>query len=445
MMNNRKRLESIKLTIDRFFIIKILKLDYVLIALSLYFTSSVNAGEFETHTLDLQTAIIKSLQHNPELASVEFQLRSADANTDQAAVGEKPEINFSLEDAIGSGGFSGLDGSQSTLSISWILERSLLARRVDAMKSEKGTVYVQQEIKRYDISAATAHTFLSALAFQEQSKVSAKAEEGARRALSDVRKRTESGKAPMADLLRAEIELERRRLEIENIAHELDVAKRLLAAQWGATSFNFSTLSGSLMLNRAVLDFSAMEQRIQESPRVRFFLTQERLKQSQSALAEEEAKNRFRFKTGVRRIEQSDDYAVVFGLSIPFGGATRNQARIAALSEEQAGFRADAHAEKIKLSAKLYSLYEAYKHNVHLSDALEKMIIPRLEKALFETQKAYEVGRYSYREWSTVQQEVLAARLELIGSRLAAHSNAVELERLTGQPILTSISTDLEH
>jgi cobalt-zinc-cadmium efflux system outer membrane protein len=445
MTNNLIRLATIKLAIDWLFNLKVRSLDYALLALSLCFTTGVNAGEPEFQTLDLHTAIMKSLEHNPALESVEYELRSADAYAQQAAVGEKPEVSFSMEDAFGSGDFSGLDSSQSTLSISWILERSLLARRVDTRISEKGAVYVKQEIKRYDISAATAHIFMTVLAFQEQSKVSAKAEESARRALRDVRKRTESGKAPIADLLRAEIELERRRLEIENITHELDVARRLLAAQWGATSLNFSTLSGSLMLNGAVLDFSEMEQRIQQSPRVRLFLTQERVKQSELALAEEEAKNRLRFKTGVRRIDQSDDYAVVFGLSIPFGGAKQNQALIAALSEEQAGFRADARAEKIKLSAKLYSLYEGYKHNVHLSDALEKMIIPRLEKALLETQKAYDVGRYSYREWSTVQQEVLAARLELIGSRLAAHSNAVELERLTGQPILTSISTDLEH
>jgi len=431
-----------KPTCNRFYISNVGTLFRFLIASFLCFSASISADEFDKSALDLRTAISKSLQQSPELAGLSFRLRSADLYAKQAAVGEKPEISLRLEDAFGSNAFSGLSNSQSTLSISWILERSLLAQRVNAKTSEKNIIYIEQEIKQYDIAASTAHAFLNTLALQEQSKVAVEAQLSASRALADIGKRTESGKTPMADFLRAEIELERRRLEIENIAHELDVARRQLAAQWGATSINFPILSGSLHLHKGVADFSTLQQRIQESPRVRLFLTRERVKQSEAALAQEEAKNRLRFNTGVRSVGQGDDYAMVFGLSMPFGGAKQNQARIAALVEEQAGFRADAHAEKIKLSATIYGLYEGYKHNVHLSDALEKMIIPRLEKALQETRKAYTVGRYGYREWSSVQQEVLAARMELISTRLAAHSNAVELERLTGQSISTSIELE---
>lgn len=433
-----------KPTIDRFFMSNIRELHRCLMVLCLCFTATAGADELERLALDLPTAISRSLEHSPELASVEFRVRSADAYSQQAAVGEKPEVSLSIEDALGSGEFSGLDSSQSTLSISWILERSLLKRRVDTKQSEKDVVQVEQEIKKYDISAATAHAFLNALAVQERLSIANKAEQGAKRALNDIRKRTELGKAPAADLLRAEVDLERRRLEIDDITHELDVAKRLLAAQWGATSVNFSTLAGSLMLNQKTIDFPTLEQLIAESPRVKLFLTQERVKQSEIALAEEEAKNRLRFNTGVRRIDRSDDYAMVVGVSMPFGGAKRNQARINALTAEQSGYLADARAEQVNLSAKLYALYESFKHNTHLSEALDKEIIPRLEKALVETRKAYEIGRYSYREWSSVQQDVLAARLELTDTRLAAHSNAVELERLTGQSISTNISTDLE-
>lgn len=431
-----------KPTCNRFFMLNIRMLSRFIITLLLCVTASINANEFDKSALDLSTAISKSLQQSPELASLEFRLRSADLNAKQAAVGEKPELSLRVEDAFGSGAFSGLGNSQSTLSISWILERSLLAQRVNAKASEKHIIQIEQEIKQYDIAASTAHAFLQILALQEQSKVAVEAQFSASRALADIAKRTESGKSPMADLLRAEIELERRRLEIENIAHELDVARRQLAAQWGATSINFPSLAGSLNLGGGIADFSVLEQGIQESPRVRFFLTQERVKQSEAALALEEAKNRLRFDTGVRRLGHGDDYAVVFGLSMPFGGAKQNQARIAALAEERAGLRAEAHAEQIKLSATLYGLYESYKHNVHLSNALEAMIIPRLEKALRETRKAYTVGRYEYREWSSMQQQVLTARLELISTRLAAHSNAVELERLTGQSISTAIELE---
>ena len=340
-----------------------------------------------------------------------------------------------IEDALGSGNFSGLDGSQSTLSISWILERSLLARRVDSKLAEKNVVQVEQQVKQYDVAAATAHAFISALALEEKLTIAEQAKRSARQALHDVRKRSESGKSPAADLLRAEVELERRKLDIDDVKHELEVSKRELAAQWGATSAGFTSLSGSLALDGEVMSFAELEQGFIDSPKVKYFLTQERVKQSEIALAQEQAKNRLRFNTGVRRLDQTDDYALVLGVSMPFGGKQRNRARIDALTQEQAGAAAQASAAQIKLNAEVFGLYEGYQHNVHLSEALADEIIPRLEKALVATRNAYDLGRYSYREWSAVQQDVFAAYLELTATRLAAHSNRVELERLTGQSI----------
>lgn len=428
---------------DRSFILNARNFPLCLIGLCFCFLGSASANELDSQTLDLRTAIVRSLEQNLEIASIESRVKSAASYTKHASVGERPQVSFTVEDALGSGDFSGLDNSQSTLSISWILERSLLKRQVETKRSESDLVGIEQEIKRYDVSAETAHAFLTALAFQERLSVAMKAEEGSKRALGDIRKRAQSGKAPAADLLRAEVSLERRQLDIDDITHELDVAKRVLAAQWGARSVDFSTLLGSLKIAESAVDFSVIEQSIIDSPRVKLFLTKERVMDSEIALAKEQAKNRLRFNTGVRRLDSSDDYAMVVGISMPFGGAKRNQNQINALTEEQVAYQTDARAEQVKLSAQLYGLFESFKHNRHLSEALETEIIPRLEKALLETRKAYDVGRYSYREWSSVQQDVLAAKLELTDTRLAAQSNAVELERLTGQPIsITPISTN---
>jgi cobalt-zinc-cadmium efflux system outer membrane protein len=66
--------------------------------------------------------------------------------------------------------------------------------------------------------------------------------------------------------------------------------------------------------------------------------------------------------------------------------------------------------------------------------------LPRLERALTETQKAYSLGKYSYRTWYALQSEVLETRMQLIDVRLAAHNNLTEIERLTGLNITASRS-----
>jgi len=86
----------------------------------------------------------------------------------------------------------------------------------------------------------------------------------------------------------------------------------------------------------------------------------------------------------------------------------------------------------------LFVFYEQLKHGIHLSELLKEQVIPRLEKALKETYKAYEMGRYSYLEWLSVQNELLDAQSALLNASLSAHQNKIEIERLTGAHLNTS-------
>lgn len=421
-----------KPTCYRFFVLQYRYLVRLVFTGLLCVAPPVLALEPESSDLSLQEAVAKSLNHHPELAGFNYRMKSTEAYAKQAAVGEKPEINLTIEDAFGSGEFGSLDSAQSTLSISWILEAALLDRRVGAFQAKKTLVEIEREIKSYDIAAETTHDFLTVLAYQERLLVAEQAKKQAQFILKDIEKRVDAGKSPRADQLRAEVSLERRELDVEDIHHELKAAKRKLAAQWGQTSIAFDKVSGSLILPEQVADYVQLQAAISENPNIRYFLTQQRVTDSEITLAKEEAKNRWRINTGVRRYERTDDYGFTVGVSLPIGKSNRNQGRVSALSAEQDRYRADAQAKEIQLATQLYILYEELKHSHHLNDALANKILPRLEQALNETQKAYEVGKYSYLEWSAVQNDVLATRMELIDARLKAHSNMIEIERLTG-------------
>ena len=119
------------------------------------------------------------------------------------------------------------------------------------------------------------------------------------------------------------------------------------------------------------------------------------------------------------------------GITLPFGG-NNNQGKISSLSADKSRYQAELTATEIQLLTQVFVLYQELMHSYHVSNSLTHEIIPRLEKALKETYKAYQLGKYSYQEWSSVQQEVYDAQFSLIDARLTAHKNTVELERLTG-------------
>lgn len=395
------------------------------------------------NTLSLQDAVTRSLASNPALSGYNYRLKTVDGYTQQAATATPPVIGLEVEDALGSGDYSEFDSAQATLSISWILEQALIDRRVAAAESTRSLVEINHEVRRYDVAAETARDFLAVLGLQERRVLATSAQQLARDALAEVTRRVNLGKTPMADQLKAEVNLERRAQEVINIEYELVSAKRMLAAQWGAASVEFGDVSGNLKAGASLPPFAELEQAIAGNPSLQYFLTQERVLESEIALAKAEYKNRLAFSAGLRRFEATDDYGVVAGVSLPLGGSNRNAGKISALRAEQDVYRSEAQATEIKLKARLFVLYQEIQRSLGNRDALERRIIPRLEKALTETQKAYGIGKYTYLEWASLQQELLDARQALIDAGLASQQNATEIERLTGQMVFPSNEENL--
>jgi cobalt-zinc-cadmium efflux system outer membrane protein len=80
----------------------------------------------------------------------------------------------------------------------------------------------------------------------------------------------------------------------------------------------------------------------------------------------------------------------------------------------------------------LFALYEELQHSLHRAITLRDQILPRVEVALVETQRAFELGRYSYFELRAAQDDALRARTEATVALIDAHRNVIEIEALTG-------------
>tara|TARA_R110002167_G_scaffold51872_18_gene150090 strand:- start:1181 stop:2488 length:1308 start_codon:yes stop_codon:yes gene_type:complete len=389
-------------------------------------------------SLTLSEAIQRSFANHPELRAFSYRRAAADGMAQQARVGSRPQLDLSVEDALGSGDYSGADSLQSTLSISWVLEGDLLQRRGHSVDVQKRVISDEQAIKKLDVAAETARQFLTVVVYQQRKALAEAARAQAESVAKELSKRMDAGKSLLADKLRAEAELARADIALEDLDHEIRGAKRMLATQWNARQTDFDIASGSLAIAADKLNYEALAQQLSSHPRVRKLLSQERVAQSEIALAKTEARSRWQFSTGVRRFENTDDYALVAGFTVPLGGEQRNSGRIAALAAERDRYRADADAMQIVLEARLYVLLQEFQHAQHVVGALREQILPRLEKAQSEARNAYQLGRYSYQDWRGVQQELLATRSYLLDSQFKAQLTRVEIERLSGLPLLGS-------
>ncbi len=389
-------------------------------------------SEANKRTISLHEAVIRTIEHNPDLRSFDYRLKVQQGRVQQAGLAPSPELSFQLEDVLGTGNNKGLDSAQATLSISWVLERGIRQRYVDAARAGSSLIEVEADIKQLDAAAETARRYLVSLAYQAREVNADNTVQLAKETISSVRKRVKAGKTPEAELSRAQAELARRKLEREDIEHELLSANRRLAAQWGETTLTFARVEGDITRLLQVASFEILKSQLPQNPEFARLLSEQLLKKAELQLALAQDRPNWRVNAGISHLNSSKDQAFVAGFSIPFGERTRNPGRIAEARANLAKTNSEEHAARIHIETALYVMYEKLQHSLHIIESVRDAIIPPLEQALTETRRAYNLGRYSYLELRSVQTELLDAHNALVEASIDAHRNIIEIERLTG-------------
>jgi cobalt-zinc-cadmium efflux system outer membrane protein len=388
--------------------------------------------------LDLRTALTRAAEHNKELAAFEYQFKEQEGRVEQAGLIPNPNLSLVVEDAVGSGSFEGFDSAQTTLSLGWVLERTIRRRRVAAAEAGSALLLTDAEILRLDLAAETAQRFLSSLATQTRLENAEEAVALAEDTVTAVSRRVRAGKSPSAELSRAEAGLATAKLARDDVGHELAIAYHRLAAQWGEVEPGFSRVSGELLTVPTTEPFATLQGRIDQNPRLTRFVSEARVAQANVRLAEAKRWPTLRPSVGVRRYEATDDFAAVAGVTIALPVLNRNQGRVTESRAALSRTRADAEATRVRVHTALFEVYEELQHHLHRASTLRDDVIPRLAKALDETRRGYEKGRYSYFEWRSVQADLLEARNELVEASTGAHRLVIALERLTGERVTKS-------
>ena len=383
-------------------------------------------------TISLNEAVVKTMVRNPELVAFGQQIQAQDGRVLQAGLAPNPELSLTVENALGTGEFNGFDSAEATLSIAWVLERGVRQRRLDTARAGVSLLTVEADIMRLDAAAETARLFFACLSNQARMVSTGEAVQLAADTVKAIQKRVKAGKSPQADLSRAQAELARMKLNQEDIEHELLSASRRLAAQWGETEPGFTRVSGNLLTLPNTESFTTLKARIDQNPDFSRFLSKQRLGEAELHLAEAQRKPNWRVSAGVRRHESFNDEALVANITIPLTLRNKNQGGIAEAQANLAQTEADAIAMRIRIETSLFVIYQELQHSLHRAKTFRDDVIPQLEQALADTRNAYELGRYSYFEWHTVQKDLLEARRALVEASVDAHKNTIEIERLTG-------------
>ena len=384
-------------------------------------------------SLTLLQAAELTLQRNPRLRAAPFGREAAAAELDRAALKPQWSVSLQIEDFAGTGALSGINASETTLRLSRIFEPSKVrSGRLSIAAAQQDKLKIELDIERLDLMTLLARRFATVVDRQELLQLATESVDVWQRAKELVETRERAGAAPAVERLRTEIRVANARWRVENITHELSAARLSLAATWGDLLPSFSQANASLCSLAELAPFESVIANLGRNPELLRFASEQQLHEARARMANARRRPDWTLSAGVRRIEYSNEQALVFGVSVPLGSSARTAPalRRAKALRQQSEF--NEQAARLDIHAALYELYQELLHTRTQVRLFDTEILPRASTILNEIKAGYSVGRFSHLELVTAQAELLAAR----GARLTACSDhqlqLIDIERLTG-------------
>ena len=392
--------------------------------------------------LTLQSALQKTMSHNPQLHQFSYTRERLLAERDLSALTPGYELGMTVENFAGSGEVGGFDAAEVTVALSSVIELGdKRTTRVSVADARLDRLALEKQAQTLDVLGDVTNAFIQVLTTQEELKVTTEAVALSESLYKTVQQRSISGAASDAEVMRAKAALAQSQLREEFVRQKGERQKISLAKFWGETNTQFSGVEGDLYTFGNPREFSELFSRIQQSPAIEIFASETRLKDAELRLAKTQNNADLNWQLGVRQQQASGDTGLTFGISMPLFSERRNGSRISAAIAERDAVLNQRTDRLLTLHERLFTAFSQRQQYVAAYQRLIQQIIPDLEKALSLTKDAYERGRLRYQDWIAAQQELQIAKQQLIETASAALLNQAVIEQLTAEPLTNFTST----
>ncbi len=389
--------------------------------------------------LTLDDAFARVAQSHPDLRLLEGQRNVLSAERDRALLRPALVAGIAVENALGSGDASGFGQAEISLTLAGVLERGgkLDARRALA-QVRIDALAVQRETRRLDLLAEVARRYLAINAAQDQRRIADLDVMQRQRTVAGARQRLVAGASPESVLLTAQAALARAEMERDRATQRGASARQHLAALWGERAPAFTVVAGDPLALPAIAEFSELDALLGGTPELARFADEARIGEARVQLARSQSTPDLDWQVGVRRLQASDDFALIGSVSMPLGSARRALPELRAAEAELALVGIEREVQGLSLYSTLVEAHGRYRVAQFEVTRLQSDVLPRLAKAESAAERAYRGGALSYMEWAFLQSERTTARKQQLEAALEAQRALIEIQRLTGQAFVAT-------
>lgn len=389
---------------------------------------ALTSGPAAARTITLLEALARAEEHSPLLTASEAAVAAAEARARQAGVSPNPELEVEVENALGTGPYSGIGGAELTVALGQRFERGGKrdARRALA-RAEVDLANANLLRARADIVRDVRIAFAELIAAEQRLELAREAITRAEELARTARLMVETGRDPPLRQLRAEASLAEVRAAEQRSLAEAQQAARALATLIGLPEEDLDAdgPTADTSIGAASSDGVPLAVRVADAER--------RVAEARIDVERSAAVSDITARAGVRGYAESDDVALVAGISLPLairdrnrGGVEAARADLLAAEARVAQARLDANRE-LRDAQSLLSASEA-----RLA-ALEGAGLEQAREAVRVARLGYAAGRFSLLDVLDAEAALNTALTSIVEARRDRARALAALERAQAQ------------
>lgn len=138
---------------------------------------------------------------------------------------------------------------------------------------------------------------------------------------------------------------------------------------------------------------------------------------------------------GITQYTDSNDSALVAGVSIPLPVLNRNQGNIAAAHQRLTKAMEERRAAEVLVTTALNSAYQSLAAVQAEVTTLRQEVLPGAQSAFEAVSRGYRLGKFGFLDVLEAQRTLFGAKAQYLRALASYHQAVAEVERLIGEPV----------
>jgi cobalt-zinc-cadmium efflux system outer membrane protein len=376
--------------------------------------------------LSLDEAVSRALAASPELQARGARVAAARAEQVQAGLRPNPILSVEAENLVGTGDYSVFEQPELTVTYEQPIERGgKRAARIAVAARGIELAEAQARVTRLDLAQDVQRAFINAQIADQLVWIAQQRLEIEKSMQAEALRRVRGYADPLFVETRANARVTEAELGVAEAKARQNAARTLLASFWGGSPTSIELPDGIEKPATISDDLAAADAKVSEAAIERA--------SAEVVLEQARAVQDYTVSGGARFLRETNDVALVAGVSIPLGRFDRNQGNIERARAERRRLEFEAEAARLSRLRRLASLRAEAEAARLRAEGLIADVYPKATKTLEQVREGYNRGGFRFSDVQDAADAIAGIQRQWVEAMTRYRDVQSEIDRLTGR------------